>query len=71
MAEKIKIKVKCHACGNVMSGSAKYGKGHYVPDDFDFEFIATGKIISQGRSRVKGEVYITCPNCHVKNKYEI
>jgi len=71
MAEKIKLTVKCHACGNIMKGSAKYGKGHYVPDDLNFEFVATGKLVSGGKSRVKGEAFIVCPNCEVKNKYEI
>ncbi|MCS6985823.1 MAG: hypothetical protein NZM25_11945 [Leptospiraceae bacterium] len=72
MAEKIRLKVKCHACGNVMEGTAKYGKGHYVPEGLDFEFIATGKIVEKsGQTRVKGEVTVVCPNCEVKNRYEI
>ncbi len=72
MAEKIKLKVKCHACGYVMDGTAKYGKGNYFPEGLDFQFVATGKIVDKnGKSRVKGEVTITCPNCEVKNRYEI
>lgn len=72
MAEKIKLKVKCHACGNVMEGTAKYGKGNYNPDGLDFEFTAVGKIKTPtGKSRVKGEAVIVCPHCEVRNKYEI
>lgn len=71
MAEKIKVKVKCNACGYQMSGTAKYGSGHYVPEGQDFDFIATGKYKSEKGTRVKGEVTTTCPKCGVKNKYEI
>lgn len=72
MAEKITLKVKCHACGNEMKGTAKYGSGHYVADGLDFDFIATGKFKDKsGKSRVKGEAYITCPHCTVRNKYEL
>ncbi|MFN3603409.1 MAG: hypothetical protein ACK4UJ_01730 [Leptonema sp. (in: bacteria)] len=71
MAEVIRLKVKCHACGYEMKGTAKYGSGHYVPEGLDFEFVATGKIKTNQGYRVKGEVYIVCPKCTVKNKYEI
>ena len=72
MAEKLHLTVKCHACGSVLKGSAKYGKGHYTPDGLDFDFTAIGRIAEKGKgSRVKGEVLITCPNCTVKNKYII
>ena len=72
MAEKIHLTVKCHACGNILKGSAKYGKGHYSADGLDFAFVAIGRIAEKGKaSRVKGEVTITCPNCTVINKYVI
>ena len=72
MAEKIQLKVKCHACGYVMVGTAKYGKGHYVADGMNFQFTATGKLVSkENKSRVKGEAVIVCPNCEVRNKYDI
>ncbi len=72
MAEKIRLKVKCHACGNQMEGTAKYGKGHYVSEGLDFEFTATGRIIdSTGKARIRGEVVIRCPHCDTRNKYEI
>ncbi len=72
MAEKLRLKVKCHACGYEMEGTARYGKGHYKPEGLDFEFIAVGKFKdSAGRSRVKGEVFIRCPQCEVRNKFEI
>ena len=72
MAEKLKIKVRCHACGNQMAGTAKYGKGHYVPEGMDFTFTAIGKLIDKnGKSRVKGQVEIVCPECEVTNRYEI
>ncbi len=71
MAEKIKIKVKCHACGYEMSGTAKYGSGHYVPEGIPFDFVAVGKIKNDKGFRVKGEVTCICPKCETKNKYEI
>ena len=72
MAEKIHLTVKCHACGAILKGSAKYGKGAYTPDGLDFEFVAIGRIKEAGKSsRVKAEASITCPNCTVKNKYFI
>jgi hypothetical protein len=72
MAEKIRLKVKCHACGYVMEGTAKYGKGHYHPEGLDFQFTAVGKIVDKGgNSRVKGQVTIICPNCETRNQYDI
>ena len=72
MAEKLSIRVKCHACGNEMVGTARYGKGHYVAEGLDFEFTATGKLRdSKGNTRVKGQVTITCPECTVRNQYDI
>ena len=72
MAEKLRIKVKCHACGNQMEGTAKYGKGHYSPEGLDFAFTAVGKLkLPNGKTRVKGEVEIVCPECNVRNRYEI
>ncbi|MCB1173063.1 MAG: hypothetical protein KDK39_05845 [Leptospiraceae bacterium] len=72
MAESIRLRVACHACGNTIEGSAKYGPGHYVPAGVPFEFVATGKIEKQGKGRkVKGEVICVCPHCSVKNKYVI
>lgn len=71
MAEALRLKVQCHACGYEMSGTAKYGQGHYVPDGVQFDFVATGKIITDKGRRVKGEVTVMCPKCAVKNKYQI
>lgn len=72
MAEKIRLKVKCHACGYVMEGTAKYGKGHYSADGLDFQFTAVGKLVDKGgSSRVKGEVTIVCPNCETRNRFDI
>ncbi len=71
MAEKITVRVKCHACGYEMLGTAKYGTGHYVPDGIDFEFVAVGKYKTEKGNRVKGEVTCVCPKCGVKNKYAI
>ena len=71
MAESIRVKVKCHACGNEIRGTARYGSWHYVPEGVPFEFIATGKIESDKGRRVKGEVICICPNCTVKNKFQI
>lgn len=72
MAEKIRLKVKCHACGFVMEGTAKYGKGSYNPEGLDFQFTAVGKLVDKGgNSRVKGEVTITCPNCETRNRFDI
>ena len=32
MAETLKVRVRCHACTYMIEGTAKYGKGHYVPE---------------------------------------
>jgi|GEM_PF-801930 hypothetical protein len=72
MAEKIRLKVKCHACGYVMEGTAKYGKGHYNSEGLDFQFTAVGKLVDKsGASRVKGEVTIVCPNCETRCRFDI
>jgi len=69
MAEIIRLKVRCHACGQLIEGSAKYGKGHYVQEGVPFEFVATGKIETEKGRQVKAEVFCICPNCTVRNKY--
>lgn len=73
MAESLKMKVKCHACGNLMEGTAKYGSGHYVAEGLDFQFTAVGRYIDKKtkQSRIRGEVVIICPNCEVRNQYEL
>lgn len=71
MAEPIRIKVLCHACGYQIEGTAKYGRGHYVPEGVPFDFVAIGKEESRGKRRVKAEVICICPKCTVKNKYII
>ena len=71
MAEKLKLKVKCHACGYELEGTARYGAGHYVQEGIVFDFVATGKIKTEKGRRVKGEVVAQCPKCMVKNKYQI
>jgi hypothetical protein len=71
MAESIRLKVACHACGNIITGTARYGFGHYVPEGVDFEFIAIGKMKDASGSRVKAEVLCICPRCGVKCKYLI
>ncbi|WP_411821368.1 hypothetical protein [Leptospira sp. 'Mane'] len=72
MAETIRLRVKCHACSNLIEGTAKYGAGHYVPEGISFEFVAVGKVDGpQGGRRVKAEVTCTCPNCGVKCKYNV
>ena len=71
VAEAIRLKVSCHACGNVIEGSAPYGKGHYVPTGVVFDFVATGKQVSEKGRRVRGEVTCICPHCEVKNKYNV
>jgi len=71
MAESIRLKVRCHACGNAIEGTAKYGSGHYVPTGVDFEFIAVGKTEGSKGRRVKAEVICVCPNCGVKCKYNV
>lgn len=71
MAEKITVKVKCHACGYEIHGTAKYGSGHYVPEGVPFDFVAIGKFKTEKGNRVKAEVTCTCPKCEVKNKYVI
>ncbi|MCB1306931.1 MAG: hypothetical protein KDK30_02065 [Leptospiraceae bacterium] len=71
MAESIKLKVSCHACGYVIEGTAKYGPGHYVPEGVPFEFIAIGKTVSEKGRRVKAEAICVCPKCQVRNKYII
>lgn len=71
MAERLEIKVKCHACGYEMQGTARYGAGHYVPEGIQFEFVATGKIKTEKGRRVKGEVSAICPKCQVKNRFQL
>lgn len=69
MAETIRLRVKCHACSNLIEGTAKYGSGHYVAEGIPFEFVAVGKVEGAQGRRVKAEVTCTCPNCGVKCKY--
>lgn len=71
MAETIRLRVKCHACSNVIEGTAKYGSGHFVPEGVIFEFVAVGKVEGAKGRRVKAEVTCTCPNCGVKCKYNV
>lgn len=71
MAESLKIKVKCHACSYLIEGTAKYGKGHYLPEGVDFEFVATGKVETSKGKTVKAEVSCVCPNCDVKCKFSV
>ena len=71
MAEVIRVSVKCHACGNAIKGSARYGKGHYVPEGVPFEFTAVGKLQTAKGRKVKGEVTCVCPHCTVRNKYVV
>ena len=71
MAESIRLKVQCHACGYSIEGSAKYGTGHYVPQGVQFEFTAIGKFMKEGKKRIKGEVVCICPHCTVRNKYVV
>ena len=71
MAESLKIKVKCHACSYLIVGTAKYGKGHYVPEGADFDFVATGKVETSKGKTVKAEVSCVCPNCGVKCKFSV
>lgn len=71
MAESIRLKVKCHACGYEITGSAKYGTGHYVQEGVAFEFVATGKILTEKGRKVKGEALCVCPRCGVRNKFVI
>lgn len=71
MAETIRLRVKCHACSNVIEGTAKYGSGHFVPEGVQFEFVAVGKVEGAQGRRVKAEVTCTCPNCGVKCKYNV
>ena len=71
MAEAIKVKVQCHACGYTIEGSAKYGRGHYVPEGVPFEFTAIGKELTDKGRRVKAEVVCICPKCTVRNKYNV
>jgi predicted molibdopterin-dependent oxidoreductase YjgC len=55
----------------MIEGTAKYGKGHYVPEGVDFEFVAIGKVeTSKGRT-VKAEVSCICPSCGVKCKFSV
>ncbi len=71
MAETLKVRVRCHACTYMIEGTAKYGKGHYVPEGVDFEFIAIGKVeTSKGRT-VKAEVLCICPSCGVRCKFAV
>ena len=71
MAEVIRLRVACHACGYTIEGSAKYGPGHYVPEGVPFDFVAIGKVKKGKGSKVKAEVTCTCPQCQVKNKYVV
>ena len=71
MAEAIRLRVQCNACGNTIEGTAKYGFGHFVQEGVVFEFIATGKIVTEKGRKVTGEVTCTCPNCTVRNKYKV
>lgn len=72
MAESIRLRVKCHACGNLIQGTAKYGSGHYVAEGTPFDFVAVGKVESaKGGRRVKAEVTCVCPNCGVTCKYVV
>lgn len=71
MAEVIKLRVKCHACSNLIEGSAKYGGGHYVPEGVNFEFVAIGKVETPKGRRVKAEITADCPNCGVRCKWTI
>lgn len=72
MAQALKLRVQCHACGYMIEGTAKYGEGHYVGEGVPFDFVAIGKVInSKGKRVVKGEVTCICPKCTVRNKYNI
>ncbi|WCL47670.1 hypothetical protein [Leptospira sp. GIMC2001] len=71
MAESIRLRVKCHACGNQIEGTAKYGSGHYVSEGVPFDFVAVGKVESAKGRRVKAEVTCICPNCGVTCKYVV
>ena len=71
MAESIKLRVLCHACGYSIERTAKYGGGHYVPEGIPFDFVATGKIETEKGRQVKAEVTCICPKCEVKNKYRL
>ncbi|MCB1142719.1 MAG: hypothetical protein H7A24_04230 [Leptospiraceae bacterium] len=71
MAESLRIRVKCHACNNIIEGTAKYGAGHYVAQGVDFEFIATGKTETSKGRNVKAEVICVCPSCGVKCKFSL
>lgn len=71
MAESLKIKVKCHACSYLIAGTAKYGKGHYIPEGVEFEFVATGKVETSKGKTVKADVFCICPNCGVRCKFLI
>ena len=71
MAEALRIKVKCHACSNLIEGTAKYGSGHYVPTGVDFEFVAVAKVETSKGKTVKAEVTCVCPSCGVKCKFAL
>lgn len=71
MAEALRIKVKCHACSNMIEGTAKYGSGHYVPTGVDFDFVAVGKVETSKGKTVKAEVTCVCPSCGVKCKFAL
>lgn len=73
MAEALQLKVKCHACGNIIEGTARYGSGHYSPQGVDFEFTAVAKLRdpATGKTRVKGEITAVCPQCGVRNKWQL
>ncbi|MDX1961158.1 MAG: hypothetical protein SFU98_21495 [Leptospiraceae bacterium] len=71
MAEALRLKVKCHACNFLIEGTARYGKGHYVAQGVDFEFIAIGKVETSKGKTVKAEVTCICPSCGVKCKFNV
>ena len=71
MAEAIKLKVLCHACGYQIEGTAKYGGGHYAPSGVPFELTATGKREVEGKRQIMAEVVCVCPKCTVRNKYQM
>lgn len=71
MAEVIRLRVACHACGYIIEGSAKYGPGHYVPEGVPFDFVAIGKIEGPKGRKVTAEATCVCPQCAVKNKYKV
>lgn len=72
MAEKLNLKVQCHACNGIIEGTAKYGKGQYSPVGVNFDFTATGKRVkSDGQVEISGETLVICPHCETRNKYNL